>query len=412
MLSVQTISLARSVTAASGVGPSTMAVHGGRLPNPYRAVTEPVVTSAPTVFRNTADLAAFVEARQRGQTEAVEYGRYGNPTVRDAERRLAALEGAEEALLLASGMAAITTTLLTLVPAGRHVVLTEGVYRRTRQFATDFLPRLGVAVTVWDWRRPLDAVFRPETALVLAETPTNPYLRVLDLEALAQAAHAHGALAVVDATFATPINLKPLALGVDLVVHSATKYLGGHHDLLAGVVAGRGALVQEVRSALGVWGGVCAPQTAALLARGLRTLGLRMAQHNRNGQAVAEFLEAHPAVERVWYPGLPSHPDHEVARRQMHGFGGVVSFTVRGSLEETARFVDALRIPLLAASLGGVESLVTLPALASYYNLTPEERLALGIPDNLVRLSLGVEDTADLLDDLAQALGRVAAAGG
>ncbi len=411
MLSLQTLPFAQPVAAAASPGPSTTSVHGGRQPNPYRAVTEPVVTSAPTVFRDTADLVAFVEARQQGQTELVEYGRYGNPTVRDAERRLAALEGAEEALLLASGMAAITTTLLTLVPAGRHVVLTEGVYRRTRQFATDFLPRLGVSVTVWDWRTPLNEVFRPETALVLAETPTNPYLRVLDLEALARTAHAHGALAVVDATFATPVNLKPLALGVDLVVHSATKYLGGHHDLLAGVVAGRGALVQEIRSALGVWGGVCAPQTAALLARGLRTLGLRVARHNRNGRAVAEFLENHPAVEQVWYPGLPSHPDHEVARRQMQGFGGVVSFTVRGGLEETARFVDALQIPLLAASLGGVESLVTLPALASYYNLSPQERRALGIPDNLVRLSLGVEDTEDLLADLAQALAHVAMPG-
>ncbi|HFC10553.1 MAG TPA: aminotransferase class I/II-fold pyridoxal phosphate-dependent enzyme [Chloroflexi bacterium] len=395
------------MAAAASPGPSTTSVHGGRQPNPYRAVTEPVVTSAPTVFRNTADLVAFVEARQQGQTEVVEYGRYGNPTVRDAERRLAALEGAEDALLLASGMAAVTTTLLTLVPAGRHVVLTDGVYRRTRQFATDFLPHLGISVSVWDWHTPLAEVFRPETALVLAETPTNPYLRVLDLEALARTAHAYGALAVVDATFATPINLKPLALGVDLVVHSATKYLGGHHDLLAGVVAGASALVEQVRAALGVLGGVCAPQTAAALARGLRTLGLRMAQHNRNGQAVAEFLEGHPAVERVWYPGLSSHPDHAVARRQMRGFGGVVSFTVKGGLEETARFVDALRIPLLAASLGGVESLVTLPALASYYNLSPEERQALGIPDNLVRLSLGVEDTADLLDDLAQALAAV-----
>ena len=407
MLSLQTLPLAQSVAAAANPRPLTTSVHGGRQPNPYRAVTEPVVTSAPTVFRNTADLVAFVEARQQGQTDLVEYSRYGNPTVRDAERRLAALEGAEDALLLASGMAAVTTTLLTLVPAGRHVVLTDGVYRRTRQFATDFLPRLGISVSVWDWRTPLAEVFRPETALVLAETPTNPYLRVLDLEALARTAHGHGALVVVDATFATPINLKPLALGVDLVVHSATKYLGGHHDLLAGVVAGASARVEQVRAALGVLGGVCAPQTAAALARGLRTLGLRMAQHNRNGQAVAEFLEGHPAVERVWYPGLPSHPDHEVARRQMRGFGGVVSFTVKGGLEETARFVDALRIPLLAASLGGVESLVTLPALASYYNLSPEERQALGIPDNLVRLSLGVEDTADLLDDLAQALDEV-----
>ena len=408
MLACQTIpEVALAETAETPLEPLTVAVHGGRQPNPYGAVAEPLVASAPTVFRNTAELAAFVEARRRGLSERAEYGRYGNPTVRDAERRLAALEGAEDALLLASGMAAITTTLLTLVPPGGHVVLTEGVYRRTRQFAAEFLPRLGATVTIWDWKTPLETTFRPETALVLAETPTNPYLRVLDLEALAQRARAHGVLTVVDATFATPFNLRPLALGVDLVVHSATKYLGGHHDLLAGVVAGEKALVQRVREALGVWGGVCAPQTASLLARGLRTLGLRVAQHNRNGQAVAEFLEAHPAVERVWYPGLASHPDHAVAQRQMKGFGGVVSFTVRGGLEATARFVDALQIPLLAASLGGVESLVTLPALASYYHLTPAERLALGIPDNLVRLSLGVEATDDLLADLAQALAVV-----
>ncbi len=400
----QTISLVAVTESETLPGVSTMAVHGGRQPNPYRAVSEPLVMSAPAVFQSTVDLMAFVQARRQGLTEQVEYGRYGNPTVQEAERRLAALEGAEDALLLASGMAAITTTLLALVPSGGHVILTEGVYRRTRQFVVDFLSRLGVTVTLWDWKTPLEAVFRSETALVLAETPTNPYLRVLDLEVLAQYARERGVLTVVDATFATPVNLRPLALGIDLVVHSATKYLGGHHDLLAGVVAGEKALVQRVREALGVWGGVCAPQTASLLSRGLRTLGLRMAQHNRNGQVVAEFLEAHPVVERVWYPGLPSHPDHEVARRQMKGFGGVVSFTVRGGLEATARFVDALQIPLLAASLGGVESLVTLPALASYYHLSSTERLALGIPDNLVRLSLGVEDTADLLTDLAQAL--------
>ncbi len=393
-----------TVSSAATPGASTLAVHGGRRPNPYGAVTEPIVTSAPTVFRDTADLVAFVQARQQGATEQVEYGRYGNPTVREAERRLAALEKAEEALLLASGMAAVTTTVLALAPAGGHIVLTEGVYRRTRQFLADFLPRWGITTTVWAWDTPLEAALRPETALILAETPTNPYLRVLDLEELAATAHRHGILTVVDATFATPINLRPLALGIDLVIHSATKYLGGHHDLLAGVVAGAARLVSQVRDAVGTLGGVCAPQTAAALTRGLRTLGLRIARHNQNGQAVAEFLEGHPAVERVWYPGLPSHPDHDTARRQMKGFGGVVSFTVRGGLEETARFVDALRIPLLAASLGGVESLVTLPALASYYNLSPAERLALGIPDNLVRLSLGIEDTDDLLDDLAQAL--------
>ncbi len=405
MLSVKT----RPTTLFRTPGPSTQAVQGGRSPNPYRSVADPIVTTAPFVFQSVADLQAFTAAKQRGETPFSEYGRYGNPTVAAAERRLAALEGAEDALLLASGMNAITTALMVLLPAGSHLIVTHDVYRRTRQFVAEFLPRLGVTHTVvplGDYAA-LEASLRPETRLIFSETPTNPYLRVLDLERLAEIARSRQVLIALDATFATPINLRPLDYGVDLVFHSATKYLGGHHDLLAGVVAGRRELIQPIREAIGTLGGVCAPQTASLLTRGLKTLGLRMAQHNRNGQAVAAFLEAHPKVERVWYPGLPSHPDHEVARRQMKGFGGVVSFTLRGGLEAASRLVDALQIPLLATSLGGVESLITLPALASYYHLSPAERAALGIPDGLVRLALGIEDTDDLLADLAQALDRV-----
>jgi cystathionine gamma-synthase len=211
---------------------------------------------------------------------------------------------------------------------------------------------------------------------------------------------------LIDATFATPINQRPLDFGVDLVVHSATKYLGGHNDLLAGVVVGEAGLIDSLRQALGVLGGVTDPHTAALLTRGLKTLALRVQRQNENGRAVAAFLEAQPRVRRVWYPGLASHPDHAVARRQMLGFGGVVSFEIDGGLEDTSRFVDALTIPLIAASLGGVETLVEQPALMSYYELSTEERLAVGITDNLVRLSLGIEDATDLIADLEQALAR------
>ncbi len=387
----------------------TLAVHGGRQEHPYHALTPPVVLSAPFIFRDANEVDAFVQAKRQGQTPFHEYGRYGNPTVAAAERHLAALEGAEEAVLFASGMNAITTALLVLLAPGDHVVLTQDMYRRTREFVETWLPRLGVSHTVVPPGddEALCAALRPETRLLFSEVPTNPYLRVPDLERMVAWGRRHGALVAVDATLASPVNLRPLDFGVDLVFHSATKYLGGHHDLLAGVVAGRGELIQRLREALGVLGGVCAPQTAFLLVRGLKTLGLRVAQHNRNGQAVAAFLEEHPAVERVWYPGLPSHPDHAVARRQMKGFGGVVSFVLKGGLDAARQFLDALRIPLLGPSLGGAESLVMLPALMSYTNLSPEQRAALGIPDGLVRLALGIEDMEDLLQDLAEALAQV-----
>jgi cystathionine gamma-synthase len=338
-----------------------------------------------------------------------EYGRYGNPTVEATEARLAALEGADDAILFASGMAAITTVLLAMMPANAHIILTEECYRRTRDFCQTFLKRLGITCTLipmGDYAA-LEAAIRPETRLLVSESPTNPYLRVLDLEKFVQIARRHRLKTLVDATFATPLNQRPLEWGVDLVIHSATKYLAGHNDLLAGVVAGELGLIASLRRALGVLGAVSDPHNAALLQRGLKTLALRLKRQNKNGQAVAEFLESHPAVERVWYPGLASHPDHEIAVQQMGGFGGVVSFSVRGDLETTSDFIDTLRIPLLATSLGGVESLITQPALMSYYELSPEERQELGIRDNLVRLALGVEDAPDLIADLDQALGVV-----
>jgi len=397
----------QDMPAEAHPGPSTRSVHAGRQGNPYRAITDPVVQSAAYTFENTAELRDFMEAKlwHLGGKRA-EYGRYGNPTVAAVEARLAALEGAGDAILFSSGMAAITTVLLALLSQGSHVVITDDCYRQTRIFCRDFLKRYGITCTLvpmGDFHA-LENAIRPETRLILSESPTNPYLRILDLERLVDVARRHKVKTLVDSTFATPLNLRPLEWGVDLVVHSATKYLAGHNDLLAGVVAGEKDQVIALREALGVLGGISDPHNAALLLRGLKTLGLRLERQNHNGQLVAEYLEAHPAVERVWYPGLPSHPDHEVAAAQMKGFGGVVSFTIRGDLETTSRFIDRLQIPLISPSLGGVESLVTQPALMSYYDLSTEERLEIGIRDNLVRLALGIEDAADLIADLAQAL--------
>jgi len=388
-------------------GPSTQAVHGGGRDNPYHAITDPIVQTATYTFKDTAELTKFMEFRIWGPVEGrTEYGRYGNPTVAAVEARLASLESAGDAILYASGMAAITTTLLALLSAGDHLIITDDCYRRTRQFCQTFLKRLGVNCTIvpmGDFDA-LEQAIRPQTRLIVSESPTNPYLRILDLERLVEIAKKQRIKTLVDATFATPLNVRPLEWGVDLVVHSATKYLAGHNDLLAGVLAGESGLIAQLRETLGVLGGIADPHNAGLLQRGLKTLGLRVARQNQSGQTVAEFLQAHPAVEQVWYPGLESHPDHAIAISQMSGFGGVVSFTVKGDLEITSRFIDRLQIPQLATSLGGVESLVSQPALMSYFELSTEERLAVGIRDNLVRLALGIEDTADLLADLEQAL--------
>ncbi len=391
-------------------GPSTDAVHAGDArPRAYHALAMPVVQTATYTFENTADLCAFQDARMwGGGRDRTEYGRYGNPTVAACETKLAALDHGDDAVLFASGMSAITTTLLSLLPAGAHLVIGDDCYRRTRQFCLTFLKRFGITTTVvpmGDFAA-LEAAIQPNTRLIVSESPTNPYLRVVDLVRLVEITQRHGVKTLIDSTFATPVNQCPLDFGVDLVAHSATKYLSGHNDLLAGVVVGKAGLIDSLRQSLGVLGGVSDPHNAALLLRGTKTLGLRVAQQNASAQAVAEFLEAHPRVSRVWYPGLASHPDHGVARAQMLGFGGVVSFEIAGSLEDTSRFIDSVEIPIIAPSLGGCETLIEQPALMSYYELSTEERLAVGIKDNLVRLALGVEDTDDLIADLEQALER------
>ena len=394
---------------ARRMGMSTAAVHAGEpRPKPAHALATPIVQTATFTFRDTQELKDHFE----GRIERVEYGRYGNPTQRIAEAKLAALEGAEDCLLFASGMAAMTTALFAMLSRGTHVVVTDDSYRRTRQFLNQTLSRFGIevsTVSAGDYDAMEDAI-RPTTRVLLSESPTNPYNRILDLERFADIGRRHRVRTVIDATFATPYNVRPLEFGVDLVMHSATKYLGGHNDLLAGAVLASRALVDGVRDLQGITGAVIDPFAAYLLVRGVKTFALRMERQNANAIALAEFLAGHPRVSAVHYAGLPSHPEHAIAKRQMRGFGGVVSFEVVGDLDAASRVVDACRLPCIAASLGGVESLIEQPAVMSFYELTTEERRRIGIGDNLIRYSVGIEDADDLIADLGQALERAYAA--
>jgi cystathionine gamma-synthase len=390
------------------LGPSTTAVHAGEpRPKPAHALATPIVQTATYSFASTQELVDHFE----GKIERVEYGRYGNPTQRIAEAKIAALEGAEDCLLFASGMAAMTTTLFAMLSRGTHVVVTDDSYRRTRQFLNQTLSRYGIEISTvpaGDYEALEDAI-RPTTRALVSESPTNPYNRIMDLARFAEIGRRHRVKTVIDGTFATPFNQRPLEFGVDVVMHSATKFLGGHNDLLAGAVCGSRELIDAIRSLQAITGAVLDPFAAYLLVRGLKTFALRMERQNANAQAVAEFLAGHPRVALVHYAGLASHPQHDIAKKQMRGFGGVVSFEVRGDLAAASRVVDACRIPYIASSLGGVESLIEQPAIMSFYELTTEERLAIGIKDSLIRYSVGVEDAEDLIADLAQALDRALA---
>jgi len=289
------------------------------------------------------------------------------------------------------------------------MIVTNDCYRRTRQFIDEFLGRMGVEVSIIEPSNleAFEAALRDNTVLFFTESPTNPYLRVTDVPAFVEVAHARGVKVVMDSTFATPVNQRTLEEGADLVIHSATKYLAGHNDLLAGTVTGSSEIVEPIRKALGVLGGIIDSHCAWLLLRGLKTLALRMERHNSNGAALARFLEDHPKVRRVWYPGLESHPDYDVAKRAMLGFGGVVTFEIDTDLAGAVRFIDATRIPYQAPSLGGVESLIELPVTMSFWDYSPEQRQGWGITDSLVRLACGVEAQEDLIADIDQALSHV-----
>ncbi|MDP9034261.1 MAG: aminotransferase class I/II-fold pyridoxal phosphate-dependent enzyme [Myxococcota bacterium] len=386
---------------------STDAVYAGEdKRKAYDSLPMPIVQTATYSFADTAEIIAYTEGRHPNG-ERGEYGRYGNPTVRAVEKRLAALEGTEDAAFFASGMAAVTTTVLAMVRGGQHVVLFRDCYRMTLEFVTDVLGRFGVTHTLLDAGdvSALAGALRPETRLVISESPTNPYLSCIDLQRLASICKTRRTVkSMIDATFATPFNCRPAGFGIDLVVHSATKYLSGHNDVLAGVVCGTSGLISMIRDLRGVLGSVCDPHAAFLVGRGLKTLGLRVERQNATAMAVAEKLEAHPRVQRVFYPGLRSSPSHSIAQAQMRGFGGVVSFIVKGGLAAGARVIDCMKLARIGPSFGGAESLVEQPAVMSYYEMTSDQREAIGIDDGLVRLSVGLEEAADLIADLEQAL--------
>ena len=383
---------------------STDCIHAGEDRNkPHDSITTPIIQSSTFVFKNSEEIRQFTQEKHF----RYEYGRYGNPTQGAAEKKLAKLEGAESAVLFASGMSAIINTLLAILKAGDHMVITDDAYNKTLDFCKYWLPKWGIDVTVvkmCDYDD-IENAINSNTRLFFSESPTNPYMNIMDFSKLREIRKKHPEMIVVsDSTFATPYNQRPLELGADIVTHSATKYLAGHNDILAGVVLGEEKLVQEIVEFQKIMGGVIDPHCAYLLIRGLKTFSIRMEKLNRSGEKVAEWLESHPKVRRCYYPSLKSHPHHDVALREMTGFGAVVTFELNGDLEDSNRFLDNLKVCYIGPSFGGCETLITHPATVTYYGYTREERYELGILDNLFRLSVGLEDVEDIIGDLEQAM--------
>jgi cystathionine beta-lyase/cystathionine gamma-synthase len=376
-------------------GPSTLAIHGD---NAAKPVGEPV---APPVYQSSTFVAA------QGPQDDVLYTRYGNnPNQLRVAERLARLEGAEAAIFLASGMGATALAHLAILQPGDHLLSSEWIYGGTRRLFVEEFDRLGIETSFVnpDKRREWRARLRKNTRAIFVETPTNPVMRVLDVEWLAILAKAEGIPLLVDSTFASPVNYRPVEHGADVVIHSATKYLNGHTDVIAGAVAGTDPYILEVRNKMRLWGQSIDPHTAWLIERGLKTLAVRVGRQNETGLRVADWLEHQPKVRRVHYPGLESHPDHAFAATVLDGFGGMVGLELTGGGRGADRFLRALRLITHAPSLGGVESLVSEPRYTSHASMTSDERAAAGIPDGFLRLSLGLEDADDLIADLARGL--------
>ncbi|HDP26486.1 MAG TPA: PLP-dependent transferase [Deltaproteobacteria bacterium] len=387
-------------------GPASRAIHAGEPRIKYEdSITTPIFQTSTFTFHNSRDIEDYTKKKK----ERFEYGRYGNPTELIAQRRLADLEGAEDSVVFSSGMMAITTTILSLVRSGDHIVITDDSYKKTLEFCKSYLKRFGIECTIVPFGDYdiLENAIKKNTRFIFSESPTNPYLNVFDLVLLKKIADRHGIMTLIDSTIATPINQRPLEFGIDLVTHSATKYLSGHNDILAGVVLGRKELIAPIRDLHKSMGGLIDAHCCYLLLRGLKTFPLRMERMNSSALEVARYLEGHPAVERVYYPFLESHQHHHIAKEQMTGGGCIITFDLKGDLADANRFLDSLEMIYIAPSFGGAESLITHPASVSYYDYSCEERYELGITDTLFRLAVGLEDTVDIIADLEHALAVV-----
>jgi methionine-gamma-lyase len=384
-------------------GPQTTAIHGGEPPRHGvgAPVGTPICRTSTFTFSSTAEMKLWAE----GKSKAYIYTRYGNPTLTVAEGKIAALEGGEAAVVTASGMAAISSALLGVLKCGDELISTAQVYGGSYRLMRDVFPDMGIRVhQVGTDLADIEKLANSRTKCLYVETPTNPTLRLVDLHKAIAFAKKHKLISIIDNTFATPVLQNPLAMGFDIVVHSATKALAGHSDVLAGAAVGNKHWMDRVRHMVIYLGGSMDPDAAYLLIRGIRTLGVRVERQCANAMAVARFLEKHSKVARVHYPGLASHPDHKLAKKQMRGFGTMLAFDLKGGLPAARRFCDRVKLFLLAASLGGVESLVILPIYSSHYNMSAEELQRANVSPGTVRVSIGLEESADLIADLKQAL--------
>jgi cystathionine beta-lyase/cystathionine gamma-synthase len=385
------------------LGAQTQAIHAGEgvrhgVGGP---VSAPICRTSTFTFSSTAEMKRWAE----GKSKAYIYTRYGNPSLAIVEGKIAALEGADRAVVTASGMAAISHALLSALQSGDEVISTAQVYGGTYRLMRDVFPKMGITVhQVETDLAGIETLVTPRTKVLYVETPTNPTVRLVDLQKAIAFAKRRGLVSIIDNTFATPVLQQPLAMGFDMVVHSATKGLAGHSDVIAGVVAGSAQWMERIQQMVIYLGGSMDPEAAFLLNRGIKTLALRVKRQGENAMVVAKFLERHPKVARVHYPGLASHPDHKLAKRQMRGFGSMLAFDLKGGLAAARKFCDGVRLFLLAASLGGVESLVVLPAYTSHYNMSPGELAKAHVTPGTVRVSMGIEDAQDLIEDLRQAL--------
>lgn len=384
----------------------TRAIHSGErnIKRQNRSVTIPLEQTAAYYFENTQQIKDFY----KGKIEGIKYGRYGCPTQHAVEEKIAELENTDRALLFSSGMNAVTTTILSLVRRGQHILYTDDCYRNTKKFLDEILLKFSVEAS----QIPIDDIkninkyAKENTVLFFSEIPTNPFLRIIDLKFIIDFAKKKKIITAIDSTLATPINLRPVEYGADIILHSATKYLGGHNDLFAGVVAGKSKLIDKIQHYRDILGGIIDPHTSYLLLRSLQTLAIRMGVYNKNGLTIAKYLERHPRVERVWYPGLKSHPDFNLAQNQLDGFGGVITFSLKASEDNTSKFIDSLQLPYIATNFGGPQSLIEQHAVLTFYKDRAEADRR-NIRGNLLRYSVGFEDVDDVIADFDQAFKKI-----